>query len=193
MAKYTEKELMQLQKRLEAENAKLQEEKRQLQEQRAQVMRESEILVDNRRQVQEEARMWEQQRGAGASTGGTVTNFLGVIYDLEKFSLSDDFELWCEQFREFMTVNNLSEQKAVSFFIMKIGTEGYKLLRNLYAPTLPKDKSLYELMTLLQNHLKPKPNVLTQRYRFKECKRKQSESISTYLANFKQISFFVTL
>lgn len=89
----------------------------------------------------------------------------GTIIDVDKFSMTDDFELWYEQFQEFIVVNGVTPDSAVSLFIIKIGTEGYCLLRNLCAPELPKSKSLTELASLMQNHLKSKPNALTQRVR----------------------------
>lgn len=114
----------------------------------------------------------------------------GTIIDVDKFSMIDDFELWYEQFQEFIVVNGVTPDSAVSLFIIKIGTEGYCLLRNLCAPELPKSKSLTELASLVQNHLKSKLNALTQRYKFKECRQKQGESVNTYLAKLKQISLY---
>lgn len=66
----------------------------------------------------------------------------------------------------------------------------YRLLRNLCAPALPKSRSLNELVTLITNHLKPKPSTLTQRYKFKECKQKSGETVSEYLTTLKQISLY---
>lgn len=92
--------------------------------------------------------------------------------------MTDDFELWFEQFQEFIIINKITRDNAVSLFIMKLGTEGYRLLHNLCVPNLPKSKSLDELVSLVRNHLKPKPSVLTQRYKFKECKQKQGGTVS---------------
>ncbi|EFN80980.1 hypothetical protein EAI_05492, partial [Harpegnathos saltator] len=80
------------------------------------------------------------------------------------------------------------QENAVSLYIIKIDTEGYRLLRNLCVLELPKTKGLNELVSLFQNHLKPKLSVLTQRFKFKECKQKSGDTVSAYLTKLKSAS-----
>lgn len=137
MAKHNEKDVAQLQRDLEIEHVKLQEERRQLQEQRIQMVKESEKVAENKRQFQEELKKWELHR----NNTGTLNNMAAgvrTMSDIEKFSLSEDFELWFEQFQEFLTLNNVTEEEAISLFIMKIGAERYRLLRNLCSPRIER-------------------------------------------------------
>lgn len=127
MPKYTEEELIRMRKQLEQDNAKLAEEKKQLQQQRSLIMKESEKVAESRRQLSE-----EQRNVSHVSSNNT--NRAGSLIDIEKLSIDkDDFELWYGQFQEFLVINEISQEKEVSLFIMKIGNEGYKLLRNLCA------------------------------------------------------------
>lgn len=149
MAKHNEKDVAQLQRDLETEYAKLQEERRQLQEQRIQMVKESEKVAENKRQFQEELKKWELHRNNTGTSNSMAAGVRRTMSDTKKFSLSEDFELWFEQFQEFLTLNNVTEEETISLFIMKIGAERYRLLRNLCSPTLPKNRTLNELATLI--------------------------------------------
>lgn len=57
-------------------------------------------------------------------------------------------------------------------FLTLIGNEGYLLLRDLCLPAKPLEKSYDNLKRLFFEYMNPKPNVVTERFKFKE--RKQS-------------------
>lgn len=117
-----------------------------------------------------------------------ATDMLETIGTVREFTLNEDFELWFEQFKEYVSANNTPEGRSVSVFLTLMGLDGYKLLRNLCVPAKPKNKSLTKLVTLIKYHLKPKPNVISERFKFKQRKQNLGESISTFLATLKQLS-----
>lgn len=196
MSKPSEKELTQILQRIELEKKAIQQEKQDLHEQRAQIIVDSEKIMEKQRQLQEQEKRIQEYRNARETTsnggnngsGGEAMRPMGTIGDVERFSINEDFQMWYEQFQQFLKSNGLSEARAVSLFIMKMDKEAYKLLRSLCAPDLPGEKELGELVSLIQNHLKPKASARTQRYKFKECKQMPGQSVTTYLAELKKIS-----
>lgn len=60
---------------------------------------------------------------------------------------------------------------------MLLGNEGYALICDLYTPSKPIDKSYVYLKKMLSEHINPKLNMLTERYKFKERKQGPQESI----------------
>lgn len=118
----------------------------------------------------------------GASTtggsGGQQTSNPGTIGFMREFSINEDFEIWYEQFQEYVAANLMQEERSISLFLTLMGGEGYKLVRNLCVPQKPKEKTLEECVTLIKGHLNPKPNMIAERFKFKKRSRVQSESVS---------------
>ena len=50
----------------------------------------------------------------------------------------------------------------------------------------PKNKRLNELVMTLRSHLKPKPLVIAERYKFYKQKQQEDESVADYIATLKQ-------
>lgn len=115
---------------------------------------------------------------------------MSTIGRMREFSPNEDFEIWYEQFEEYIAANGIPEERTVSLFLTLVGMEGYKLLRNLWAPEKPKSKILEELFILIRRHLSPTPNAITERFKFKKRKQQQDESISTFLASIKQLFLY---
>lgn len=69
-----------------------------------------------------------------------------------------------------------------------MGPEGYKLIRNLCVPAKPRETSLKDLAALIHNHQNPRPNVISERFKFKQRKQAHGESIGAFVAALKQIS-----
>lgn len=187
MAKRTEEELTEYQRQLDAEKSRLLNERDFIQQQLFQLARES----------QELARLKSQNQGAAQGinaqeqkTTNMVENTMGTIGHMKEFALSEDFGVWFEQFEEYVTVNKIPVERSVSLFLTLMGTDGYKLLRNLCVPLKPRDKSLDELMILIKKHHNPKPNMIAERFKFKKRRQRQDESISMFLASLKQMSVY---
>ena len=80
---------------------------------------------------------------------------------------SDDWELYAEQLDQFMLANGIDDnKKKVMVFVTVIGQKAYALLRNLVAPTKPHEKKYEDLVEAIKNHLKPKPLMITERFKF---------------------------
>jgi hypothetical protein len=71
------------------------------------------------------------------------------------------FSAYMERVKPFFTVNG---DKKVAVFLTVIGSKTYSLLRKLVAPTLPQEKLLEQLVTILKQHYEPRPLVIAERF-----------------------------
>ncbi|CAI6346683.1 unnamed protein product [Macrosiphum euphorbiae] len=101
----------------------------------------------------------------------------------------DDFNGWVERFELYIQLNEVNTHKKKLLFLTLIGNEGYSLLRDLCLPVKPLDKSYDNLKTLLSEYMNPKPNVVTERFKFKEW-RQGNETIIQFVAVLKKMSEF---
>ncbi|XP_062550789.1 uncharacterized protein LOC134215670 [Armigeres subalbatus] len=61
-----------------------------------------------------------------------------------------DFDYYLEQFQNFLELNSVEdESKKVPLFISSIGQDAYKILKEICAPSDPKEKSFDQMKTLL--------------------------------------------
>ena len=82
---------------------------------------------------------------------------------LEEFNpKTDSFQAYVERANLYFEANGISEEKQLPVFLSSIGGKTYGLLRNLLAPTLPKDKSLAQVIAILGKHFDPKPAVIAE-------------------------------
>lgn len=58
-----------------------------------------------------------------------------------------------------------------------LGNDGYSLIRDLCTPQKPSDKKYEDLKNLMLNYINPKPNLVTERYKFKERRQAANESV----------------
>ncbi|XP_023244306.1 uncharacterized protein LOC111642227 [Centruroides sculpturatus] len=107
---------------------------------------------------------------------------------------SETFENYSQQLDNFFKIKGLTgtdaitEEAKVMILINCLGPKHYQLLTNLTAPEIPSKRTFAELMKLLQNHLTPKRNILTEQHKFLSREQHNGESISNYVTSLKQLS-----
>ena len=91
---------------------------------------------------------------------------MALVGALEKFDTSNgNWVEYMEVLEQYFIANSIEDAgKKKGIFLTVIGSETYRLLRNLLAPTKPADKTLGQLVEALKNHLNPKPLVIAERY-----------------------------
>ena len=62
------------------------------------------------------------------------------------------------------------------------------LLRDLLAPTKPKDKSLDDLFKTLREHHNPTPLVIAERFSFHSRAQSSTESVAEYIAELRRLA-----
>ena len=93
----------------------------------------------------------------------------------------EDIEQYIERLEILLTVNAMDEEKKVGHVLSGIEATAYLVLRNLLAPTNPKDSGLTTIKQKLLQHYKPKPPVIGQQFIFHQQIQKPGEPINQFL------------
>lgn len=76
----------------------------------------------------------------------------------------DDWIIYAKRLDQFFTASGITDDKLkVANLLNCIGTDTYKLSRNLCYPTIPKDKKFIRLCEFLKAHCCPQINVWRER------------------------------
>ena len=107
---------------------------------------------------------------------------------LDELRFGEDFDCYIECMEQHFITNDVLETKKVATFLLTMGAKAYKVLRNLVAPDSPKDKRFNNLVKMLHMHLKPKPLVIAERFKFYKRLQHEEESVAEYSVTLKQFS-----
>jgi len=130
------------------------------------------------------------------STSGSVkrsnsNSSIGLTGQISEFNFkNDDFSAWIERFELFVLLNEINVHKKKLMFLTFLGYDGYSLIRDLCIPSKPTDKTYDQSKELLSNYINLKPNLLTERYKFKERKQGSDETIHQFITSLKKLSQF---
>jgi len=91
--------------------------------------------------------------------------------------MKEDWTRWFERLTHYFSGNDMLKEKQVAFYFVIIENKGYELLCNLCAPENPANLTLECLAEIMQKHLQPQSSVISQHYKFKECKQMEEEDI----------------
>ena len=107
---------------------------------------------------------------------------------IEPFDLSNNWLLYIERLKQFFVANEIDNEKKVAVVLTVIGSKRYELLHSLLAPTAPASKKFDELVTVLENHLNPRPLVIAERFKFHNRNQRESESVAQYMAALRKLT-----
>lgn len=108
-----------------------------------------------------------------------------VLGSLEPFVPGNNFEEYLERLQQFFMLNEVQENKKVSFLITFLGQEAYSLLRKLTLPESPTTKTYEMLITILREHFAPEINVIAEHYKFHKKEQPEGETIGDYIVQLK--------
>ena len=80
---------------------------------------------------------------------------------------------------------SLARRIKVPVLLSAVGGTTYGLLRNLLAPTSPKDKSFNEIVKVLKAHFEPKPVVIAERFHFHRRDQAPAETVAVYVTELR--------
>ena len=101
----------------------------------------------------------------------------------------DDWVTCTERTEQFFIANGITDDaKKIAVLLTVIGGKAYALLRNLLAPAKPAEKSFDVLVKVIEDHLKPKPLVIAERFKFHRGNQHEGEMIAQYLAELQKFS-----
>ena len=97
-------------------------------------------------------------------------------------------DAYLERVKLFFEANEIPREKQVAVFLSSVGATAYALLRDLLAPTKPKDKSLDDLFKTLREHYNPTPLVIAERFSFHSRAQSSTESVAEYIAELRRLA-----
>ena len=100
---------------------------------------------------------------------------------------NEKISAYLERVELYFTANDIKERQ-VPIFLSVIGAKTYSLLRDLLAPTNPKEKSFDELAEVLKKHFEPKPLVIAERFTFHRRNQSPDESVLEYMAELRRLA-----
>ena len=96
-----------------------------------------------------------------------------VFGKIEEFDIYTDqnWDEYIERLEHYFIANDVEdEEKKRAILLTVCGHKTYGLVLSLASPTKPSEKTYTELKTLIRNHLKPKPLVIAERFKFHQRK-----------------------
>ena len=97
--------------------------------------------------------------------------------------------MYTKRLDQFLVVNGVADgTKKVAVFLTVIRGRVYAMLRNLLAPTKPADKSYSELVKVMKDHLKLKPLVIAERFKFHQRDQRDGETVAQHLAELRKLT-----
>ena len=86
----------------------------------------------------------------------------------------------------FFEANSIeSEEKKRATFIAVVGDKTYETLLGLLAPADPSGVVFIDIMNKLDEYYSPKPKIIVERFKFYDCVKSETETMSQYLARLK--------
>ena len=109
---------------------------------------------------------------------------------VEAFNLqTDDWSLYTERLSQYFVANDITDdKKKVAVLLTVMGSKAYELLHSLLSPVVPSTKKYDELIAKLEAHLKPKPLVIAERFRFHHRNQRDGETVAQYMAELRRLS-----
>lgn len=108
---------------------------------------------------------------------------------MEPFDITrDNWNSYIDRLEQYFVVNDVKDAMKVPILITLLGSDAYELLDNLCTPVKPHAKKCNELVAIMKNHLQPKPSLLAERFKFRQCVQKNCDSVTDYVAELKKLS-----
>lgn len=101
-----------------------------------------------------------------------------------------EWSIFKSRLTQFLKVNDVSEEKKSAILITHLSDEAYRLVRNLAYPKDADSFSYVELVSLLDNHFKPKKCSYTDKARFYGATRTPGESLGDWAARLRGLASY---
>ena len=121
--------------------------------------------------------------------GGRKEEVKEIMANLREYHVDDDWTQYVERLEFHFVAHDITDAAKKKATLLSVcGAETYKLMCDLLAPLKPKDKTFQELKDLVQKHLKPKPSVMVQRYKFNTRVQNSGEGVACFVAGLRHIA-----
>ena len=118
-----------------------------------------------------------------------ATRMARVLGRIDEFDPQrEEIATYLERLQLYLIANEVAEDQQVAVLLVVVGSKVYDTLRSLVAPVKPSEKTLAELLELLQKHYAPKPLIIAERFRFYRHCQKPGEPVADFLAELRRLS-----
>lgn len=106
----------------------------------------------------------------------------------------ESWNIFIQRLENFFSIRGLTNetdevmQKKRELLLHTMGTKTLQLLATLTSPDEPNTKTYNELVTLLQEHLQPKPSEIAEQNKFSKRVQQEGESIASFVTELKKLS-----
>lgn len=115
-----------------------------------------------------------------------MASFIGKMDSYDE--ATEPWPCYQERLDQYFLVNEIANDKKVPALLSLVGSQTYRLLRDLFSPDLPSTKDYAVLCDKLKDHYAPKPLVIAERFRFYKRDQKSDESVRDFNVALKKLS-----
>ena len=106
---------------------------------------------------------------------------------------SEDIESYLERLQEYFTAYDIKDDednaaKRQAILLTSIGSNCFRVLKDLAFPDAPNTKTFDQLTTLLRKHFKRTRLKIAERYRFHSAVQQQGQSIADFVRELKKLA-----
>ena len=115
---------------------------------------------------------------------------MALLGKIDFFDLkTDNITEYIERVEQYFIANDvMDEKKQTAIFFIDIGNETHWLLQNLLTPESPAGMTVKTLSETLIDHLKRKPIIIAERYKFYCRDQSENETIIEYLVELRKLT-----
>ncbi len=88
----------------------------------------------------------------------------------------------------FFKANSIPAEIQPAVLLSCVGGTTYSLLESLLAPISLDEATLASIISALEEHFQPKPNIISQRFTFNHRDQKPTETLAEYLAALRKLA-----
>lgn len=107
-----------------------------------------------------------------------------ACFDVE----AGNWQTYCDRLDMYFLVNKVEDNLKLPTLISGIGDAAYELMVNLCSPKKPCDCDYKEVIKIMANYLQPKPSVVAERFKFRQCRQSNGQSVANFMAELKKAS-----
>lgn len=114
---------------------------------------------------------------------------MGGVGKIQEFDVkTGNWTVYCERIEMYFLANKIEDNVKLPTLIAVMGEEAYQLLSTLASPHKPAALTYEVAVSLMKNHLQPKPSILAERYLFRQRRQADGETVADYVTELKRLA-----
>ena len=116
-----------------------------------------------------------------------MTSMIGKVGPFD--GTQHEWKHYVERLGFYFTANKVTDKDQRKAVLLSVcGAQMYKLIRILLAPQTPDAFEYGDIVKRVQDHVRPKPSVILQRFRFNSLNRKEGEYLADFVTELRRLS-----